>query len=214
MIRKYFFIAAAVIATTWLATFLIYPHLPSQIPLHWNLSGRVDRYGSRENLFLMPGIMVVVVLLFAVLPWLSPRRFEVNAFRSTYLYIMLLIVALIGYLHALMLWAALSKPLDMSRSLFGALFLFLVLIGNVLGKVRRNFYIGVRTPWTLANEKVWYATHRFAARVCVIAGLLGLVSSILTPSPVFATVILISAALASVLYSLAYYKRLESRNEL
>jgi len=214
MIRKYFFIAAAVIATTWLATLLIYPHLPSQIPLHWNLSGRVDRYGSRENLFLMPCIMVVVVLLFAVLPWLSPRRFEVNAFRSTYLYIMLLIVALIGYLHALMLWAALSKPLDMSRSLFGALFLFLVLIGNVLGKVRRNFYIGVRTPWALANEKVWYATHRFAARVCVIAGLLGLVSSILTPSPVFATVILISAALASVLYSLAYYKRLESRNEL
>ena len=214
MIRKYFFIAAAVIATTWLATFLIYPRLPNQIPLHWNFSGRVDRYGSRENLFLMPGIMVVVVLLFAALPWLSPRRFEVNAFRSTYLYIMLLVVALIGYLHALMVWAAFSKPLDMSRSLFGALFLFLVLIGNVLGKVRRNFYIGVRTPWALANEKVWYATHRFAARVCVIGGLVGLVSLILTPSPVLALVILISSALASVVYSLAYYKRLEGRNEL
>src|SRR5689334_10597588 len=102
MIRKYFFIAAAAIATTWLATFLIYPRLPGQIPLHWNFSGQVDRYGSRENLFLMPGIMVMVVLLFAALPWLSPRRFEVNVFRSTYLYIMLLLVALIGYLHALM----------------------------------------------------------------------------------------------------------------
>ena len=214
MIRKYFFIAAAVIATTWLATLLIYPRLPSEIPLHWNITGQVDRYGSRENLLVMPAIMVMVVLLFAALPWLSPRRFEVNAFRSTYLYIMLLVVALIGYLHALMVWAALSKPLDMSRSLFGALFLFLVLIGNVLGKVRRNFYIGVRTPWALANEKVWYATHRFAARVCVIGGLVGLVSLILRPSLVFALVILISSALASVVYSLAYYKRLEGRNEL
>jgi immunity protein, SdpI family len=214
MIRKYFFTAAAVTATTWLLTFLIYPRLSSQIPVHWNFSAQVDRYGSRENLFVMPAIMVVVVLLFAALPWLSPRRFEVNAFRSTYLYIMLLIVGLIGYLHALMVWAALSKPLDMSRSLFGALFLFLVLVGNVLGKVRRNFYIGVRTPWTLANEKVWYATHRFAARVCVVGGLVGLVSLILTPSPVFALVILISSALASVVYSLAYYKRLEGRNEL
>jgi uncharacterized membrane protein len=214
MIRRYFVIAAAVIATAWLATFLIYPRLPSQIPLHWNLSGQVDRYGSRENLLLMPGIMVVVVLLFAALPWLSPRRFEVDSFRSTYLYIMLLVVMLMGYLHALMVWAAFSKPLDLSRSLFGALFLFLVLIGNVLGKVKRNFYIGVRTPWALANEKVWYATHRFAARVCVICGLVGLVSLIFTPSPVFALVVLISSALASVVYSLAYYKRLEGRNEL
>ena len=214
MIRKYFFIAAALIATTWLATILIYPRLPSQIPLHWNFSGQVDRYGSRENLLVMPATMVVVVLLFAALPWLSPKRFEVNAFRSTYLYIMVLLVALIGYLHALMVWAALSKPLDMGRSLLGALFLFLVLIGNVLGKVKRNFYIGVRTPWTLANERVWYATHRFAARVCVIGGLVGLLSLILTPSPIFALVILISSALASVIYSLAYYKRLEGRNEL
>ena len=214
MIRKYFIIAAALIAITWLATFLIYPRLPSQIPLHWNFSGQVDRFGSRENLFLMPAIMVAVVLLFAALPWLSPRRFEVNAFRSTYLYIMLLLVALLGYLHALMVWAALSKPLDMGRSLLGALFLLLVLIGNVLGKVKRNFYVGVRTPWTLASEKVWYATHRFAARVCVIGGLLGLISLILTSSPVLPLVILISSASASVVYSLAYYKRLEGRNEL
>lgn len=214
MTRKYFFIAAAIIATVWFATFLIYPRLPSQIPVHWNFSGGVDRYGSRENVFLMPGIMVVIVLLFAALPWLSPKRFEVNAFRSTSLYIMALIVALMGYLHALMLWAALSKPLDISRSLFGALFLFLILIGNVLGKVRRNFYIGVRTPWTLASEKVWYATHRFAAKAFVLAGLLGLVSVIVAASPLIGLLILLTAAGASIIYSLAYYKRLEGRNEL
>jgi immunity protein, SdpI family len=214
MNRKYFFIAAAVIVAVWLATILIYPHLPNQIPLHWDAWGRVDSYGSREKVFVVPGVMVAVVLLFAVLPWLSPRRFEVDAFRSTYLYIMVLVIALIAYLHALLLWAALTKPLDMGRSFLGALFLFLILIGNVLGKVRRNFYVGVRTPWTLASEKVWYATHRFAAKVYVLAGLLGLISVIVVSSSMIGVFILIGATVASVIYSLAYYKRLESRNEL
>lgn len=115
----------------------------------------------------------------AALPWLSPKHFEVNAFRSTYLSIMLVVVAFMAYWQALMLWAALSKPVDMTRAILGALFLMFVLLGNVLSKVRRNFYVGVRTPWTLANEKVWHATHRFAAKSFVIGGLAGLVFVVL-----------------------------------
>ena len=214
MTRRYYFIAAAAIAATWLATFLLYPRLPEQIPLHWNVSGEIDRYGSRENVFVMPAVMVGIVLLSGVLPWLSPKRFELDSFRSTYLYIMLLILGLFVYLHALTLWAALEKPLDINRALLGALFLFLILSGNVLGKVRRNFFIGVRTPWTLASEKVWYATHRFTARLLVIAGVIGLLSLILTPNPWIGLAILIAVGLASAVYSLVYYKRLQSRNEL
>ena len=214
MTRRYYIIAAAVIAVTWVVTLLLYPRLPEQIPLHWNISGHVDRYGSRENVFVLPAVMIGVVALCVVLPWLSPKRFELDSFRSTFLYIMLLILGLLVYLHALTFWAALDKPLDINRALFGALFLFLILTGNVLGKVRRNFFIGVRTPWTLASEKVWYATHRFTARLLVISGVIGLLSLILTPNPWIGLAILIASSLASVIYSLAYYKRLESRNEL
>jgi uncharacterized membrane protein len=114
----------------------------------------------------------------------------------------------------LTIWVALSKPLDLNRALMGALFLLLALLGNVLGRVRRNFYIGVRTPWTLANERVWDATHRFAAKVFVLAGLLGLLSQVVTASPWAGLVIFGAAAIASALYSLVYYKQLERRNEL
>ena len=214
MTRRYFFIAAAVIVAIWVVTLLLYPRLPEQIPLHWNISGQIDRYGSRENVFVLPAIMMVVVALYAVIPWLSPKRFEVDSFRSTYLYIMLLILGLFVYLHALTFWAALDKPLDIDRALFGALFIFLILSGNVLGKVRRNFFIGVRTPWTLASDKVWYATHRFTAKLLVISGVIGLISLILTPSPWVGLAILIAVGLASAIYSLAYYKHLQSRNEL
>jgi uncharacterized membrane protein len=202
----YFLIAAAVIVATLVVTALLYSHLPDQIPTHWNFKGEIDHYGSRQSVFMLPGVMAGVLLLFAVLPWLSPKRFEVDTFRSTSLYIMILAVALFAYLHALLLWAAFSRPLNMPRSLMGALFFFLILVGNVLGKVKRNFYIGVRTPWTLASEKVWYATHRFAAKAFVAAGLLGLLSVIIGMPPAVGLPILIAAALASVIYSLVYYK--------
>lgn len=214
MKRNYFLIASLVIVATLIATIVVYPDLPSRIPVHWNFRGEVNRYGDKLEVFLTPTLMAGIVLLFAVLPWLSPKRFEVDTFRSTYLYIMLIVIAFLAYLHALKLWAALSKPLDMNRALMGAAFLSIALLGNVLGKVRRNFFIGVRTPWTLASEKVWDATHRFAAKVFVIAGLLGLLCVAVTArkAPEFA--ILIAAGLASVLYSLVYYKRLERRNQL
>jgi uncharacterized membrane protein len=214
MKRNYFLIAALLIAATLIVTLVVYPDLPSRIPMHWNWRGEVDRYGDKLEIFLMPAAMAVIALLFAALPWLSPRRFEVDTFRTTYLYIMILALAFMAYIHALHLWAAFSKPLDMNRALLGAAFLLLALLGNVLGRVRRNFYIGVRTPWTLANEKVWDATHRFAARAFVLAGLLGLLSLAVTASPLAGLAILVAAALASALYSLVYYKRLERRNEL
>jgi immunity protein, SdpI family len=214
MRRNYFLIAALLIVATLIVTLIFYPDLPSRIPMHWNWRGQVNRYGDKLEIFLMPAAMVVVVLLFAAMPWLSPRRFEVNTFRSTYLYVMLLALAFMAYIHALHLWVAFSKPLDMNRALLGASFLLLILFGNVLSRVRRNFFIGVRTPWTLSSEKVWDATHRFAAKAFVLAGLLGLLSLVVSASAIAGLVIICGAGLASVLYSLAYYKRLERRNQL
>src|SRR5262245_7942663 len=211
MRRNYFLIAALLIVATLIVTLIFYPDLPSRIPMHWNWRGQVNRYGDKWEIFLMPAAMVVVVLLFAAMPWLSPRRFEVDTFRSTYLYVMLLALAFMAYIHALHLWAAFSKPLDMNRALLGASFLLLILFGNVLSRVRRNFFIGVRTP---SSAKVWDATHRFAAKAFVVAGLLGLLSLVVGASAIAGLVIVGGAGLASVLYSLAYYKRLERQNQL
>jgi len=214
MKRTYFLIAALIIAATLIVTLALYPDLPGRVPAHWNWRGEVDRYADKWEIFLLPGVMVFFVLFFAALPWLSPRRFGVEAFQSTYLYMMLLLIVFLAYLHTLKLWAAFSKPLDMTRALLIAAYLIVTLLGNVLGRFRRNFFIGVRTPWTLASERVWDATHRFAARAFVLAGLLALLSMAVSSSALAGLVILGAAALASVFYSLAYYKRLARRNEL
>ena len=214
MKRHYF--AASVILTVavFAASLALYSQLPDRIPTHWNIQGKVDDFSGRASIFLMPGILLLMLGLFRVLPWLSPKQFSVDSFRNTYNFLMFLMIVLFAYIHFLMLWAALSGSLDINRGLLGGLFLFFALLGNVLGRVRRNFWIGVRTPWTLASERVWNDTHRIAGKLFVLAGILGFVLTMAGASPLFAVVIIAAAALTAVTYSLFDYKRLERSGQV
>jgi len=214
MTRKYYLGGVALIAAVMAATLVAYPHLPNIVAMHWDAHGHVNGWGPKWRLFVIePGIMAGILLLFAALPWLSPRHFEVDSFRSTYLYIMVVILAMIAYAHALILAASLSWVVDVSRAIMGGASLLIALLGNVLGKVRRNFYVGVRTPWTIANEQVWNATHRFAAKTFFAAGLAGLACAILNAPFWLALSAILTGALAPVVYSLVFYKQLERRGE-
>jgi uncharacterized membrane protein len=215
MTRKYFIIAFALMVICLLATAILYPHLPSQIPSHWNGHGQVDGYSAKWTLFLVdPGIMLGMIGLMAALPWLSPRHFEVEPFRSTYLYIMVVFVAYLALIHGLILWAAVSGRTHIDRAIMGGVCLLFVLLGNVMGKVRRNFYIGIRTPWTIADERVWNVTHRLAAKTMVLGGLIGLIPA-LAGAPAWITIAaLLVGAFVPAIYSLIYYKKLERRGEL
>jgi immunity protein, SdpI family len=211
MKRKYFLTGIILTAAALMLSVILYPSLPDRIPTHWNLHGEVDGYGSKSvAAFLGPGLMAMMLLLFRFLPWLSPHRFEVaDTERPTYLYIMVVIVVLIGYIHAVSIAAAMGWAGDVGRAMVGGIFLFFALLGNVLGKVPRNFYIGVRTPWTIASERVWHATHRLAARVFVLAGTVGFILVILMGWFVVSFLILMVALIVPVAFSLVYYKRLQ-----
>jgi uncharacterized membrane protein len=151
--------------------------------------------------------------LFA-LPWLSPRNFAVESFRATYDYVFCIVTALFLYLQVVILWSQFAGGTLADRWLTGGMFLFFALVGNVLGKVRSNFWMGVRTPWTLASERVWNQTHRVAAWVFVVVGLAGFVAALVGVPPVVCFALLIAGALAPVVYSLVLYKRLERAGQL
>jgi uncharacterized membrane protein len=217
--QKYYGGAAVVILAVIAGTIVAYPSLPNVVPIHWDAQGHANGWGPKWSLFLYgPGLMLFMVLMFSALPWLSPKKFEVDSFRATYLYIMIILVAMMAYCNLLILLAALGSlggiVLDVTRAVEGGVCLLIALLGNVLGKVRRNFFVGIRTPWTIANERVWNATHRLAARTFFAGGLLGLLAVILgAPFWLPITAILI-AALGPAVYSLVFYKQLERRGEL
>jgi uncharacterized membrane protein len=214
MTRKVFFFEILLIATALVATALLYPRFPAIVPYHWNLHMEPDHFGPKWMLYLIgPGFMASVMALTWLFPWLSPRRFEIDSFWRTYHLVMLLFFGMMTYIYAAMLWADCGRAIDMGGAILCGVCLFIALFGNVMGKLRRNFYLGVRTPWTLASERVWNATHRFAAKIWVGTGLLGLALSIL--GLYFAAVLaLLLGGIAPVVYSLVYYKQLERRGEI
>src|ERR1035437_8895766 len=175
MTRKVFVFELLMIAAALAATVALYPHLPAQVPTHWNANLQPDGTMPRWTTYLIgAGIMAGVTLLTYLLPWLSPKDFQVDGFRATYRQIMLILFLFFTYIYVVILWAGFGHPLEAGRAIITGYCLGYILFGNVLGKVRRNFYIGVRTPWTLTNERVWNLTHRFAGKVWVTAGVLGL----------------------------------------
>ncbi|KFI06598.1 SdpI family protein [Massilia sp. BSC265] len=192
---------------------LIYPELPARVPVHWNAAGEIDGWDERPTLLVHSAFMLGVAALWLVLPKVSPQRFAVDGFDSTWWFSGMLIVCLMGYLQCMHLWAAWKPGFPMDSAVLGGLGLLFVLLGNVMGKVRRNFWLGIRTPWTLANERVWYATHRLAAKSMVGGGLLALVAAFALPGPV-AVAALVASALLPAVYSLLYYKRLERAGTL
>jgi uncharacterized membrane protein len=214
-------LTAAAFAGAFYVYFGLYDRLPEQVPTHWNAHGEANGWLPREKVFgtflLVPAAMAVLVALTVVLPWLSPKPFTVDTFRAVFGYVMFLAVALLGFIQATLLWASLEQGVPLVRLFIGVMFLFFMLIGNVMGQVRRNFWMGVRTPWTLANDHVWVQTHRLAAWLFVTCGFVGCILVLAVPGNallVACTVALLVVILIPVPYSLVLYKRLEREGRL
>lgn len=191
-------------------TLTLYSRLPDQIPIHWNMRGEVDGWGDKRwAAFLMPGTMALLLGMLVALPVLSPRNYSIEPFQATFNYVMLVCCGLMGYTHIIMLHAALNPHENSGRALIGGMFLFFALMGNVLGRTRRNFWLGIRTPWTLASNTVWIATHRLGGRIMVATGVIGAIAVFLGASIELCSILLIVAIFVPVIYSYVLYQKLE-----
>jgi uncharacterized membrane protein len=193
--------------------------LPDKVPIHWNIRGEADGWVDKDQTFvvyyLSPTIMAGLIgLCLVVLPWASPRNFAVEAFRRTYDYVIFLVAGLFAFVHAAILTGEFGGDLFAEGWLTAGFFLFFALLGNVMGKVKKNFWMGVRTPWTLADTAVWDRTHRVAAWTYTGVGVVGAVAALAGLHPAACFALLIAGALWPVPYSLLLYKRLEREGRL
>lgn len=146
----------------------------ARIPTHFGSNGRPNGYsGKSVALLLIPGIALVTVALLAVLPRIDPRRPNLDRSARAYGAVMLLVVAILAYAHASIVLGAVGRPFG-TAGVLGVVILVAVLfivIGNYLGKIRSNFFFGIRTPWTLSSEQSWNRTHRLGGRLFVLLGI-------------------------------------------
>jgi uncharacterized membrane protein len=129
--RRYHVTALALILLTALATLMAYPQLPTVVPAHLDVESHTSTFAPKWALFLYtPCLMVGIVSMFIALPWLSPKRFETNSLRPTYLYVLLVILSLLTYSQLLVLFSGLGGNVDVRQAVAGGLGLLLALLGT------------------------------------------------------------------------------------
>ena len=207
-----------VIGLQILIALITYPFLPERVPSHWNIAGQVD--GSMPkllNAILLPGITIAMYLLLRRLTTTGPtldlekqrRSVEFTDRLLPALALLFLAIQLIVIATALHL--SVNVPFIISL-LVSLLFIY---IGNFLGKLRRNFWSGIKTPWTLASDTVWERTHQLGGWLFVAAGLVGVLTSFIAPLRIWGvvgSVLLVSVILY--IYSYVIYQRLETNRTL
>lgn len=185
--------------------------MPPRVPIHWGASGEVNGWGpSWVNAFLLPGTAVLAYLLLLYVPLIDPLHRNYGAFGGPLRFLRFLIVGFLVVVHVLVVLASLGVAVPMDTAMRIALPLLFAGIGTCLASLRNNWFFGIRTPWTLANEEVWTRTHALAGRIWTAGGILLALCAFLPARAGFPALIagIVVLVLVPVVYSAVIFKRL------
>ena len=181
MTRKWF--GLLIVAGMAVYSLLVYPALPAEIPVHWNLAGEADGTMSKAlGAFLMVFVGIGVWLLFLGLPHIDSRRGRHAEFQKSYWWLCNLVLLFLAAGHVLVLGLGLGWDVDPMQAMLIGMGLLFAGISPILPRLSQNRWTGIRTPWTLSNDTVWRRTHRLGGYACAYAGLL-LVGTGFLPHP-------------------------------
>lgn len=167
------------IAVAVIAGLLLWDQLPEQMASHWNSNDQVDGYMSKFwGVFLMPLIILGMLALFLVVPGIDPLKANIVQFRGAFNLFIVLISAFMLYMHGLTLaWSLGYQDFKMSAAMLPFLGVVFIFIGYMLRQAKRNFFIGIRTPWTLSSDTVWDKTHQLGSILFMASGVLAIIGS-------------------------------------
>lgn len=160
------------IAGMFILAAITWPSAPDRIPVHWNVYGQVDRYGGKvEGLLMLPLLSLGIYILMLFLPRIDPGRANYQRFAGAYSTIRVAVTALMAVICGVTnLWIR-GYQVDMSLVVSLAVGALLIVIGNLMGKIRPNWFVGIRTPWTLSSKLSWTKTHRLGGWLFIVMGL-------------------------------------------
>ena len=202
-------IALAFGVAAWLS-----PRLPELVPTHWDARGHVNGYMRKPlGVYVLPLLMLGLHALLSRVPRISPRGLGSKSaeFAGAFSVIHTATLAFLLFITVLALRAAAGEHMPILQGTCVAIGLLLIVSGNFLGKIKRNFFVGIRTPWTLANEEVWLRTHRLGGKTFVLGGAFVIAGVCVGASVSQCALVAVLAALLPAVYSYFVYRRLERR---
>ncbi len=186
-----------------------YPQLPATVATHWNAAGQVNGYMTRFwGTFFEPLISLACLALLVIVPRIDPKKENIKQFQTTYDMVVFSILAFLFYVYALSLAWNLGQPINFMQWIIPAFAVLFFIIGRLLAEAKPNWTIGIRTPWTLSNDKVWYKTHAQASVLYQVAAVISLLGIFMPNYGIwFLLVPILGVSLWSVIYSYFVYQQ-------
>lgn len=165
----------AIVLMSFALGIYLYPSMPDTMASHWNAAGEVDGYMSKFwGVFFMPILSAGLYLLFLAVPKIDPMKANIEKFRKYYDGFVVLIIAFLFYIYLLTVYWNLGARLNMTLAVLPATGVLFYYAGILIKHAKRNWFIGIRTPWTLSSDSVWDKTHKLGGKLFKIAGVLAL----------------------------------------
>lgn len=161
----------AIVFLALLFSWYFFNKFPDVVPTHWNITGEVDGWSSRFiGAFIIPLIITICYIVFLLLPKIDPRKERYEQFMRPYKIIQNIILAFLLILYLLTSFSILGWPISIAKVVPLMVGLLFIVLGNYFGKIKRNWFIGVKTPWTLSSEEIWNKTHRLSGKIFILGG--------------------------------------------
>lgn len=209
--RHRFTVAAGFVLLSGVVSFLAAPSLPAQLVTNWNAAGEPN--GSMPKLlaiWLFPVLTAGILLMFALIPRIDPLRENIARFRPYYDWFVVVFTAYMFLVHTGIIAFNLGYEFDFTLLVVGAVAVLLYYVGVLLGHAERNWFVGIRTPWTLSSDEVWDRTHALGGRLFKLAALVSLVGLLVGDYAVYFLVVpVLLTAGVTVAYSYYLYERIE-----
>lgn len=157
---------------------IIWNKLPQKVPVHWNIHGEIDRYGEKTEMILIPVLLpLLVYLIFLVVPKIDPKN-KLNKMGNKLNSLKFVLTTLMSGLALFLIFSAQHQNFTNPNLIFVFVGLMYLVFGNYFKTIKANYFIGIRTPWTLESETVWKETHRLAGKLWLAGGLLVIISAL------------------------------------
>ncbi len=205
------YIILSTVILSFVLGIVFYPELPDQIASHWNASGEVDGYMSKFwGTFFLPFMMAGMYLFYLIIPKIDPLKKNIESFKSVYNQFWLWMFVFILYINVLSLSWNLGLRFNFTVAMVPAMALLFYVIGNLLEKSKRNWFVGIRTPWTLSDDVVWDKTHRLGGRLFKLMALFSLSGFFVNEKYIIFTIIIpvIAVTVITFVYSYVEYKKI------
>ena len=187
-----------------------YPQAPPVIPTHWDFSGHPNGYMSRFwGLALHPLLVFGTCALLWLIPAISPKGFRLDSSVRAFNAVIVAVMLFEAVIATVAIRAAVGGEMLSMGSVSVGIGLLFVVIGNVMSKFRKNFFVGIRTPWTLASDEVWLRTHRFGGWTFVIGGIALAAGGFMTAGPTIMIAIITLIVVLPIVYSYVAYRQIE-----